>query len=518
MNRAWILLALVGGLAVAAWALRSASADAPAAEAPVAEPDRIGRAVARAADLTDAEAAEREPVAVDARKEHAWIRGRVEWPDGVAVAGATVRCAEQDRFRPVATTPRGEFQVRVASPFEGSLVAELGSLRSPPVAVAATADEAPRVVLRFGSMPSLRGVLVDPQGRGTRGFVTVAAADGRALEGLGPRAGGRAIDSVGAPSREGVRYRLHADEHGLFRGVVEPGVQLRIVGEASGHGRSDLMTVDVPVGGVDVTVPLVELLDLLGEVVRPDGTPWVGCELWALDRREALPADDYERAPRASTDGEGKFLLGGVPGTRSITVMVARDDAAQVHVLREIDPRVEPLRIVIDDAELAAASLRIEAFGADGARLERFMALAYRRGEDARMWPTGAGSTEDGVVRIEGFPPGVEIGVAVKTGQRTLAVQRCVCTAGENAITLRVEPPGALEVRAEGALRVDLMGPDGVPDVSWHRVRDGVARWPSLVPGEYRLGADFGEGDQREATATVLPGRTATVDLGAKRR
>ncbi len=156
---------------------------------------------------------------------------------------------------------------------------------------------------------------------------------------------------------------------GTARLVVRVAGALRLQATAEGYGDARSVTVDD--GQTTATVTLPRGLLLSGRVLRPDGSPAAGAEVFSL-ASEGHPGDRGHFSTRADRAGEFRMTF-ATPGTRIIRARLSvggQDWVASAHAQPGADPVV--LRLAPPGATpRAPGTLLVRVVGPDGAAVPR---------------------------------------------------------------------------------------------------------------------------------------------------
>ncbi|MFO0931243.1 MAG: carboxypeptidase-like regulatory domain-containing protein [Planctomycetota bacterium] len=321
--------------------------------------------------------------------------------DGAPVPETRVSATSTGRWvRPVATDGAGRFRLTGLEP--GTYDLEARVLRESKVGLVATA----RCVAGATGV-ELR--LARPEGQASGLLVRVVGADGKPV----PRASVRVVfgerGSSGATAEDGLAIvDVSGREGGLVGATVTASRPRSIAGQPLPFGAA---TIGPLVGSeVEVEVRLPPEKVVSGVLLDPDGKPVRGAVVVAADATQASNLswafrDEQSDLPRARTDAEGRFRLGGL-GDEEVEVFVAPPPEF---------PTPDPVKarggtsdlVITLTAGLAATVTVLDEAGAPvaGASVTT-SALAERRpGEASRAPLDGPRARADasGVARLRGF-------------------------------------------------------------------------------------------------------------------
>jgi hypothetical protein len=439
------------------------------------------------------------------------LEGRVIDPGGSAIAGAAVEARSAaapgvwDRARPgelpgvrVESGAGGEFSLAGLRPGESVTLRVLRRGYAPRTLTGVAVPSPEPLVLVLAPAARLAGSVVDDSGAPVAGATLLVAIDpGQGAGGAGNTGPGGLGRSVGGAQADAAgRFAVEDLEAGTFR----------LTALAPGFLRAGVEGIAVPAGGArdDLEIVLHRGAVVEGRVLDPAGRPVSGASVTVAGNGGPSGSDLLGR-PQATSDGEGRYLLGGMAlGMRA--VLAEHPDFLPAR--RDVDVQAGTNRV---DLQLGGAfEVAGRVLAAAGPVAGARVSLAPLGESLNRAAPTAVGTGPDGAFR---FP-------AVATGRYRLQAEASGLAPGEAPEEVQVEagPISGLEVHLEkGAAVVGrILGLDAAelarlevrasaPDLPGQAGRlgsDGRYRIDGLLPGEWTVSADV-TATGREASGRV---------------
>jgi len=215
-------------------------------------------------------------------------------------------------------------QLRVAYAFDGADTAAYLL----PDAIARLGDDEDTVEIRLGRGTPITGVVYGPDGAALPRALVEARLGERKLAPSVTNAGGEFRVIVPPGSRVDLEFGGAADEHGLYVKKSRGGLH----GVAAGQTGVALRLKEIPKDGTLVVV-----------VLDPDGSPFMGRDVWCVYGNE--------RSPAVRTDERGRARFDGLPRTKcSIVVVLTPEDRESL-----VPARAQP---VVPDGQEVTLRLR----------------------------------------------------------------------------------------------------------------------------------------------------------------
>ena len=358
-----------------------------------------------------------------------------------------------------------------------------------------------RIVLQLGAR--LSGTVVDPSGgpvADARVSVMVDEAD---------------FDPSGMGVR-GFRFPVRAstDDTGRFELQQVPSGKIRLTAAARGWRTAELSALEVAPGAEldDLRLVLERGATVTGRVFAADGQPAAGA--W-VRVQEPRTGGRFTPPPRATTGGDGQYLLEGVETGLQLISARSEDDETTA---QEIEVATGINRLDLRFAAASTVSGRV--VDDTGAPLPGVTVMLIT---DARQWSgsesrSGAG----GGFEIEGVRDGQYLLRATRDGYATLVRDEPVQVAGgpvtglELVMTSGGAISGSLFGLEESQLPlVGVFARGGANQWSIGQARhDGSYTITDLPPGEWHVQAAVPEGPKAQGRVTLGAGQSeATLDL-----
>lgn len=422
----------------------------------------------------------------------ATVSGVVTDDKGQAVNGARVRIDRDPGLRrlmraasmasvfgqPSALTgPDGAFQLR-------GLPAERGAiLEATKTGFAAgrklgmswkTGDQVKGVAIALKRGLTARGKVVDAQNQAVSGAqIFTQKRD------LSP-GGGRGMVLRGMPQSEKPDAVSGADGTYTVGGLDEGEYSVSVTRD--GYARKNVASLEVKGPEESKWPPIVLAAGMAigGTVKNPQGQPVIGAQIFAIGENAGRPID-------ASTDGDGKFRIGGLAAERPIMLMISADGYASLQ--RNATPPVEDLAIVLKSTGtvrgrvLDAATqnpvtdFAISRTGAGGFGGFQIQIRNGAVGNGDRSFQSA-----DGTFELTDVPPGKWTIRASASGYRNADVSGVEVGEGETkeSVVLSLKKGGSLTGRV-----LDPQRGTGVPNasVAWRAAGGGGFGGPMMMFG-----------------------------------
>ncbi len=447
-------------------------------------------------------------------KPEALFAGRVQSSDGRPLEGAAIRIVPEDPLEgslpgsAAASGPpdavsdaAGGFQlVGQRGGDRLKLTVERSGYASAELSGVPVSSPEPLVIVLMPSS-SLAGHVTDAAGR-PLARISLTALSRRAVVIAGH------VVSTGRP----LQTRSRDDGSFAIEGVEPGGVELT----ASGSGWQDTQqNLQVPAGQnlEDLEIVLRKSASLTGRVLGPDGEPVVGA---AIGRPEPEPPGLILafHAPLATSDGDGRFSIDGLPPG---PLRLVASHTAFGKTFQEVD--AEPGENHVDFQFSGGQTLAGQVVDGDGAPVAG--ARVWLRSRPSTSLSTQALSRGDGHFTFDGLAPGTYELQAAKEGRgqtrETVPVQ----------ITAEASQEVVVELAGTGTIRGHLLGltpdelarvrlaVDGAPSDGTSVSYDGSYSISGVLPGTWRVVAALPRtGRQAAGGATLEPGSgDALLDL-----
>jgi protocatechuate 3,4-dioxygenase beta subunit len=410
--------------------------------------------------------------------------------------------------QPLQTDDQGRFEVVVDAPIYLGMRASWQGASSPSIKLPSVEPAAVHdVVLRLPGRWSVRGVLLDSEGRPVRGGVAQ----------LWVHWPGHDIEKPPWPDGDAYTNASETDEDGRFSIDVDRLGSFILMGTAEGAAASDTVLVSLhdqqPVA--EVTLKLYSAVTISGRVVRADGQPVVGAAVSAgvggmnypSARRWGPTRSERFGYARVETDADGAFLLGPFhpQGVYQVTCYPDPEQLRLRQSIVDVKGGTSGLELVLDHAALVRAW--VEGTVVDAVTGDPVPAFQM---EVAQQTPDGYWTRSDefadpaGRFRVEGLTPGAVYALSIQA-EGWAEGDVPWFTASEQGRDVRVElhVGGTLEVEVRdeaGQLvrlaQVQLQRTSGAPSFFTRGQRTGESgrvRFDGLPRGDFTVTAQVGE-------------------------
>jgi len=473
------------------------------------------------------------------------LRGLVRRGDGSPAAGALVT-AHSNGFstagrgwapipEPATADDAGRFELLLQYQGHYNLSATLGDARTLPIRCLVTTRTLDEVELLFPGGLSLRGSVVDANGK-------PVPANVRAWREV--RAGATRTPFDADDERAG----RQTDAEGRFSIDVKKRARYEVIASADGYANSDSVWVETTAEQPHAEARLVlrSLATIRGVVLRGDGNPFVGVLVFPMldgwnmgSTGVAGVADRFVLGNAATTGDGGRFTLTVDPGTPwDVVAQPLADNRWFRFKTRGVAPGRDDVVITIRDEELAGCVVRGDVLtAADAQPVKSFDVSVVSLGADGEPDAAdGAAATIDGHrFELPPLPLGRTFAFDVRPNKRSGT--EGAAFSHDLLAPVRVGPfttTGAgLEVHARvdawGELPVHVLAADGKPardvfvfarrqpeldtGVRGSRRTDGNGRalLKKCVPGTHKLVVGSGDAIRHEQEVLITAGLNAEI-------
>jgi protocatechuate 3,4-dioxygenase beta subunit len=284
----------------------------------------------------------------------ATVAGVVTDDKGQAVGGARVRIQRDPNLRrlmrgaslasvfgqqSVLTGPDGAFLLRGLSADRGATLeaTKTGFAAARKLGMSwKTGEQVKGVALALKKGLTARGKVVDAQNQAIAGAQIYAQGRDAAT---GGRRGGNVVMRAGNLAQGDRPDGVSGQDGAFVVGGLDEG-EYAVSVSRDGYARKIVASLEVK--GPDETkwppIVLSAGMAVAGAVRNPQGQPVIGAQIFAIGENAGRPLD-------ASSDGDGRFRIGGLAADRPIMLNVSADGYASVQ--RNVTPPVEDLAIVL---------------------------------------------------------------------------------------------------------------------------------------------------------------------------
>jgi hypothetical protein len=468
------------------------------------------------------------------------LRGQVLFADGRPAVGAKVRVSASgwryvaNRGQPPEVAPleadlHGRFTTTLMPFAIYKVSATFDTEKSPPASVDTmkVEEREKEVVLRFLGAFSVRGVLVDPQGRPVAGRL-------RLWEDFDQE------KARASPAYRSFQGSATAGTEGQFEIKVEQASGYRLIGSAPGFANSDFVQVAVTETKPrpDVLVRVQAGKEIRGRVLRADATPMPGVKVFAgpeaagaIHRVDSPQRqDDYGSPDTVTTGADGSFVFPCLhPATTWRLSCVPDEKKGNLRITRSgLQPGGEPVEIVVTDEELQGSRLVVNVVSAatgEPVLDVRLGLLRYDGDQVLGVQDLDAVPDANGRFVVEGRPLHQKVGVIVRSSMQHAAaiLGPITLTQDEHEVTLRLQRYGVIRVLlldADGKpvinLPVQTRSDEQLPGVGWFAPVPTDSQGISVLrraPGRHTLLVVRGEQQVDLQSVEVPPGGQVELTL-----